>query len=103
MLFHLCYIQIVFLVFDVKQQFCYDLCVHFYQKKIEQQIQRSTAMPVKGSALFHIIVKLGFTGEYIFFFFKFLLELLQNIDCGYSLESLKAVLTCTHDLCFEEK
>ena len=27
------------------------------------------------------IVKLGFTGVYIFFLF-----LLQNIDCGYSLE-----------------
>ena len=30
------------------------------------------------------IVKLGFTGVYIIFLF-----LLQNIDCGYSLESPK--------------
>ena len=25
-----------------------------------------------------------------------------NIDCGYSLEG-EAVLTCTHNLCFEQK
>ena len=41
------------------------------------------------------IVKLGYAGEYLFFLF-----LLQNIDCGYSLEP---VLTCTHNLCFEQK
>ena len=35
------------------------------------------------------IVKLGFTGVYLFFLF-----LLQNIE---------AVLTCTHNLCFEQK
>ena len=39
--------------------------------------------------------KLGYAGVYLFFLF-----LLQNIDCGYSLE---AVLTCTHNLCFEQK
>ena len=45
------------------------------------------------------IVKLGFAGVYLFFLF-----LLQNIDCGYSLEPLgEAVLTCTHNLCFEQK
>ena len=36
------------------------------------------------------IVKLRFTGVYIFFLF------LLKTDCGYSLE-------CTHKLCFEEK
>ena len=40
------------------------------------------------------IVKLRFTGVYIFFLF-----LLQNIDRGYSLEPPQ----CTHDLCFEQK
>ena len=38
------------------------------------------------------IAKLGYAGVYLF--------LLQNIECGYSLE---AVLTCTHNLCFEQK
>ena len=51
------HVQIVFLVFDVKQQYCLillcDLCAQFIQKEVEQP-QRSTAMPVKGSALFHI-------------------------------------------------
>ena len=31
---------------------------------------------------------------------QFFLFLLQNIDCGYSLE---AVLTCTHYQCFQQK
>ena len=59
------------------------------------------------------IVKLGYAGVYLFFLF-----LLQNIDCGYSLEPPRrggsneypqsmfwrgAVLTCTHNLCFEQK
>ena len=55
------------------------------------------------------IVKLGFAGVYLFFLF-----LLQNIDCGYSLEPpqrggsnenrlSEAVLTCTHNLCSEQK
>ena len=41
---------------------------------------------------FHILVKMGYTGVYPFFLFLylhvlvFLLFLLQNIDCGYSLE-----------------
>ena len=39
---------------------------------------------------------------YLFFLF-----LLQKIDCGYSLEPprhlAKAVLMCTHNLCFEKK
>ena len=48
------------------------------------------------------IVKLGFTGVYIIFLF-----LLQNIDCGYSLEPpqyhlTEVVLKCTHTLCFEQ-
>ena len=43
------------------------------------------------------IVKLGFTGVYIIFLFS-----AQNIDCGYTLERLdEAVLTSTHNLCFE--
>ena len=46
-------------------------------------------------------VKLGFTWVYIF-----LLFLLHNIDRGYSLELpqsvSEAVLTCTHNLCFEQ-
>ena len=48
----------------------------------------------------HIIAKLGYAGVYLFFLF-----LLQNIDCGYSLEPphTEAVLTCTHNLCFEQK
>ena len=47
------------------------------------------------------IVKLGFTGVYIIFLF-----LLQNIDCGYTLEPphlTEAVLKCTHNPCFEQK
>ena len=46
------------------------------------------------------IAKLGFAGVYLFFLF-----LLQNIDCGYSLEPPRreAVLTCTHNICFEQK
>ena len=57
------------------------------------------------------IVKLGFTGVYIIFLIS-----VQNIDCGYSLEPLfehrlwvlvrtasEAVLTSTHNLCFEQK
>ena len=42
------------------------------------------------------IVKLGFTGICIIFFF---IISAQNIDCGYLWE---AVLTSTHDLCFAE-
>ena len=46
---------------------------------------------------------MGFAGVYLF-----LLVLLQNIDCGYSLEpprrgGAEAVLTSTHNLCFEQK
>ena len=45
------------------------------------------------------IVKLGFTGVYIIF-----LTSAQNIDCGYLLElPREAVLTSTHNLCFEQK
>ena len=34
----------------------------------------------------------------------FFLFLLHKIDCGYSLESIsEAVLTCNHNLCFEQK
>ena len=45
------------------------------------------------------IVKLGFTGVYIIFLIS-----AQNIDCGYSLEPPReAVLTSTHNLCYEEK
>ena len=44
-------------------------------------------------------VKLGFTGVYISFYIS-----AQNIDFGYSLERLaEAVLTSTHNLCFEQK
>ena len=57
-------------------------------------------------------VKLGFTGVYIIFLIS-----AQNIDCGYSLEPprrggsneypqsmfYEAVLTSTHNLCFEQK
>ena len=48
------------------------------------------------------IVKMEFTGVFI----------LSHIDCGYSFKrpqlepprgSSAAVLTCTHDLCFEQK
>ena len=55
------------------------------------------------------VVKLRFAGVYLFFLF-----LLQNIDCGYTLEpprrggfnvcpQSEAVLTCTHNLRFEQK
>ena len=47
------------------------------------------------------IVKLGYAGVYLFFLFLF-----KTIDCGYSLEPPRrgeAVLTCTHNLCFEQK
>ena len=43
------------------------------------------------------IVKLGLAGVYLFFLF-----LLQNMDCGYSLEP-PLFLTCTKNLCFEQK
>ena len=50
------------------------------------------------------IVKLGFTVVYI----MFSLFMLKSIDCGYSLEPpqyrlIEAVLTSTHNLCFEQK
>ena len=41
------------------------------------------------------MVKLGFTGVYIFSISA------QNIDCGYSFA--EAVLTSTHNLYFEQK
>ena len=44
------------------------------------------------------IVKMGFAGVYQF--------LLQNIDCGYSLEPprlAEAVLTCTNNICIQQK
>ena len=45
------------------------------------------------------IVKLGFTRVYIIFLIS-----AQNIDCGYSVEPPReAVLTSTHNLCFEQK
>ena len=45
------------------------------------------------------IVKWGFTEVYFIFLIS-----AQNIDCGYSLElPREAVLTCTHNLCFEQK
>ena len=48
------------------------------------------------------IVKLGFTGVYTIFFILFLLK---NIDCGYSLEPPRrgGSNTSTHNLCFEQK
>ena len=37
-------------------------------------------------------------------FFYIFLIFAQNIDCGYTLEPpCKAVLKCTHNLCFEQK
>ena len=42
------------------------------------------------------IAKLGYAGVYLFFLF-----LLQNIDCGNRLG--EAVLTCTQNICFEQK
>ena len=50
------------------------------------------------------IVKLGFTGVYIIFHIS-----AQNIHCGYSLEpprlaqNIEAVLTNTHNVCFEHE
>ena len=45
------------------------------------------------------IVKLGFTGVYIIFQIS-----VQNINCGYSSggSNGEAVLTSTHNLCFEQ-
>ena len=40
------------------------------------------------------IVKLGFTGVYMFFLF-----LPRGVDCGYSLEPPEAVLTCIRSRC----
>ena len=48
-------------------------------------------------------------GREIFFIFElgytlFFLFLIENIECGYSLElPRQAVLTSTHNLCFEQK
>ena len=54
---------------------------------------------VKCSHLY--IEKRGFAGVNLIFFF-----LIQNIHCEYSLEPPrqggKAVLTCTHNVCFEQ-
>ena len=51
---------------------------------------------------FFLQVKLGCTGVYIIWFIFAL-----NMNCWYSLELSprlpKAILTCTHDLCFEQK
>ena len=45
------------------------------------------------------IAKLGFAGGILCF-----LIFALNIDCGYSLEPLtETVLTCTHNICFEQK
>ena len=45
------------------------------------------------------ILNWGLQGYTLFFLF-----LLKNIDCGYSLEPPRqAVLTSTHNLCFEQK
>ena len=45
------------------------------------------------------IAKLGYGGVYLFFLF-----LLQNIDCGYSLEPPRRGCSneSTHNLCFEQ-
>ena len=49
-------------------------------------------------AHFHI-GKPGYAGVYLFFLF-----LLQNIDCGYSLEPpQRGGYNVTHNLCFEQK
>ena len=45
----------------------------------------------KGSLRFIYIVKLGFTGVYIIFYFFFLKHILWVLT--------EAVLTCTHNLC----
>ena len=56
------------------------------------------------------IVELGFTGVYIIFLISaqkhrlWILVRTASRDCGYSLEPLlEAVLTSTHNLCFEQK
>ena len=51
------------------------------------------------------MVKLQFSGVYMYQFFIYLL---QNIDCGYSLESPRRGVSnvhimCTYNLCFEQK
>ena len=43
------------------------------------------------------VAKLGYAGVYLSSLF-----LLQTIDCGYSLVPPEAVLTCTHNLYFEQ-
>ena len=42
---------------------------------------------------FCYIAKLGYAGVYLVFLF-----LIQNIDCGYTLDLTEAVITCAHNL-----
>ena len=60
---HLCYIQIVFLTFDVKQQYCLillcDLCVHFYPKK-KLNIRHNEALPCPLKAVPYFILSFAF-------------------------------------------
>ena len=72
-----------------------------------QPLDTGASLSIKKTCLYNFdplkphfsIVKLGFTGVYIIF-----LILLKNIDCGTLQNRLaEAVLTSTHNLCFEQK
>ena len=85
------------------------LVKHFIKSDVSILIMKTCPCKVYPLKPHFFIVKLGYTGVYLFFLF-----LLQNIDCGYSLEppqrggsnvylQCEAVLTSTHNLCFEQK
>ena len=68
--------------------------IKVYKETMHQENMSVYVYPVE---LHFYIVKLGYVGVYLFFLF-----LLQNIDCGYSLEPPRRLM-CTHKLCFEQK
>ena len=66
---------------------CCPLRKHAYSNILKTLQPKRGNFPIKNSDIFHISA--------------------QNIDCGYSLEPSRrgdsAVLTSTHNLCFEQK
>ena len=65
------------------------LCYRIHPIYLGHLITKTCLYNFEPLKLHFYIVKLGFTGEYIIFLFllrKFVLFLLKNIDCGYSLE-----------------
>ena len=79
---------------NLKQLFFYT----FQVEQIIEYITKTCPCNVYPLEPHFYIGKLGYVGVYLFFLF-----LLQNIDCGYSLEPPhrgggEAVLTCIHNL-----